>query len=117
MGNRSWRFSGAYRGGLRAERRKARLADAITRLKADPVERARIAAIAGLAGVESGTDETPAPPERDTQPPAWLDELDIAGDADQKTRQQYVQHITNMLKLLGETDAKAASERNLAGLV
>jgi putative endopeptidase len=32
------------------------------------------------------------------------------GDADQKTRQQYVQHISNMLKLLGETDAKAASD-------
>ena len=33
-----------------------------------------------------------------------------AGDAAEKTRQQYVQHITNMLKLLGEPDAKAASD-------
>ena len=33
-----------------------------------------------------------------------------SGDAAEKTRQQYVQHITNMLKLLGEPDAKAASD-------
>ncbi len=33
-----------------------------------------------------------------------------AGDAAEKTRQQYVQHITNILKLLGETDATAASD-------
>ncbi|MGD0733500.1 MAG: M13 family metallopeptidase [Terracidiphilus sp.] len=32
------------------------------------------------------------------------------GAADEKTRQQYVQHVTNMLKLLGETDADAASD-------
>jgi putative endopeptidase len=30
--------------------------------------------------------------------------------AAEKTRQEYVQHITNMLKLLGEPDAKAASD-------
>src|ERR1700722_2209715 len=92
-------------GGLRAERRKARLADAITRLKADPVERARIAAIAGLAGVESGTDETPAPPERDTQPPAWLDELDIAGDADQAW-----QRVNHELRRTSE-ERRAAAQR------
>jgi len=33
-----------------------------------------------------------------------------SGEAAEKTRQQYVQHITNMLKLLGEPDAKAASD-------
>ena len=32
------------------------------------------------------------------------------GDAAEKTRSEYVQHITNMLKLLGEPDAKAASD-------
>jgi putative endopeptidase len=32
------------------------------------------------------------------------------GDAAEKTRQQYVQHITNMLKLLGEPEAAAASD-------
>src|ERR1039458_9468423 len=32
------------------------------------------------------------------------------GAADEKTRQQYVQHIAKMLKLLGETDDVAASE-------
>ncbi|MBA3914098.1 MAG: M13 family metallopeptidase, partial [Acidobacteriales bacterium] len=32
------------------------------------------------------------------------------GDAAEKTRQQYVQHITNMLKLIGEPDAQAASD-------
>jgi endothelin-converting enzyme/putative endopeptidase len=32
------------------------------------------------------------------------------GAAAEKTRQQYVQHITNMLKLLGEPDAAAASD-------
>jgi endothelin-converting enzyme/putative endopeptidase len=32
------------------------------------------------------------------------------GAAPEKTRQQYVQHITNTLKLLGETDAAAASD-------
>ena len=35
--------------------------------------------------------------------------LRTGADAE-KTRQQYVQHITNMLKLLGEPDAKAASD-------
>ncbi len=33
------------------------------------------------------------------------------GEADEKIRQQYVQHITNMLKLMGEPDAKAAERR------
>ena len=33
------------------------------------------------------------------------------GDAAEKTRTQYVQHITNMLKLMGEPDAKAAARR------
>ena len=32
------------------------------------------------------------------------------GDAAEKTRQQYVQHLTTMLKLLGEPEAKAASD-------
>jgi putative endopeptidase len=32
------------------------------------------------------------------------------GDAPEKTRAQYVQHITNMLRLMGEPDAKAASD-------
>ena len=32
------------------------------------------------------------------------------GAAAEKTRQQYVQHIANMLKLMGESDEKAASE-------
>jgi endothelin-converting enzyme/putative endopeptidase len=32
------------------------------------------------------------------------------GAAPEKTREQYLQHITNMLKLLGETDAAAASD-------
>ncbi|HEX4037470.1 MAG TPA: M13 family metallopeptidase [Acidobacteriaceae bacterium] len=32
------------------------------------------------------------------------------GAAAEKTRQEYVQHITNMLHLLGETDAQAASD-------
>jgi len=32
------------------------------------------------------------------------------GEADVKIRQQYVQHITSMLKLMGEPDAKAASD-------
>ncbi len=32
------------------------------------------------------------------------------GEDAEKTRQQYVQHITNMLKLMGEPDAKAASD-------
>jgi putative endopeptidase len=32
------------------------------------------------------------------------------GDAAEKTRAQYVQHITKMLKLLGEPDATAASD-------
>ena len=32
------------------------------------------------------------------------------GDAAEKTRQQYVQHITNVMKLLGEPDAAAASD-------
>lgn len=32
------------------------------------------------------------------------------GTAADKTRQQYVQHVTNMLKLTGEPDAKAASD-------
>jgi putative endopeptidase len=32
------------------------------------------------------------------------------GDAAEKTRTQYVQHITNMLKLMGEPEAKAASD-------
>ncbi len=32
------------------------------------------------------------------------------GAADEKTRQQYVQHVANMLKLLGETDGAAASD-------
>jgi putative endopeptidase len=32
------------------------------------------------------------------------------GEAAEKTRKQYVQHITNMLKLLGEPEAKAASD-------
>src|SRR5215470_10602341 len=32
------------------------------------------------------------------------------GEAAEKTRKQYVQHITNMLKLMGEPDAKAASD-------
>ena len=33
-----------------------------------------------------------------------------SGDAAEKTRQQYVQHLANMLKLVGETDAKAATD-------
>jgi putative endopeptidase len=33
-----------------------------------------------------------------------------SGAVAEKTRQQYVQHVTNMLKLLGEPDAKAASD-------
>jgi len=33
-----------------------------------------------------------------------------AGEAAEKTRQQYVQHVTNTLKLLGESKAKAASD-------
>jgi putative endopeptidase len=33
-----------------------------------------------------------------------------SGDAAEKTRQQYVQHITNTLKLLGEPDARAESD-------
>jgi endothelin-converting enzyme/putative endopeptidase len=33
-----------------------------------------------------------------------------AGDAAEKTRTQYVQHITNMLKLAGEPEAKAAGD-------
>jgi len=32
------------------------------------------------------------------------------GAADEKTRQQYVQHVANMLKLMGETDDAAASD-------
>ncbi len=32
------------------------------------------------------------------------------GDADQKLRDQYVQHITNIFKLLGEPDAQAAED-------
>src|SRR5271166_5992773 len=32
------------------------------------------------------------------------------GAADEKIRQQYVQHITNMLKLMGEPETKAASD-------
>ena len=32
------------------------------------------------------------------------------GEAPEKTRTQYVQHITNMLKLMGEPEAKAASD-------
>jgi endothelin-converting enzyme/putative endopeptidase len=32
------------------------------------------------------------------------------GDAAEKTRKQYVQHIANMLKLLGESDASAAAD-------
>jgi putative endopeptidase len=32
------------------------------------------------------------------------------GAAAEKTRQQYVQHVTNMLKLMGEPEAKAASD-------
>ena len=32
------------------------------------------------------------------------------GAAAEKTRQQYAQHVTNMLKLMGEPDAKAASD-------
>ena len=32
------------------------------------------------------------------------------GDAAEKTRTEYVQHVTNILKLLGEPDAKAASD-------
>jgi len=32
------------------------------------------------------------------------------GEAPEKTRAQYVQHITNMLKLMGEPEAKAASD-------
>jgi putative endopeptidase len=32
------------------------------------------------------------------------------GAKDEKIRQQYVQHIANMLKLMGETDAKATSD-------
>ena len=32
------------------------------------------------------------------------------GAAAEKTRQQYVQHVTNMLKLLGESEAEAASD-------
>lgn len=32
------------------------------------------------------------------------------GAAAEKTRQQYVQHVTNMLKLMGEPDARAASD-------
>ena len=32
------------------------------------------------------------------------------GEAAEKTRQQYVQHLTTMLKLLGEPEAKAASD-------
>ncbi len=32
------------------------------------------------------------------------------GDAAEKTRIQYVQHITNILKLMGEPDGKAASD-------
>jgi endothelin-converting enzyme/putative endopeptidase len=32
------------------------------------------------------------------------------GEAAEKTRAQYVQHITNMLKLMGEPEAKAASD-------
>ena len=32
------------------------------------------------------------------------------GDTAEKTRQQYVQHITNMLKLVGESDGDAASD-------
>lgn len=32
------------------------------------------------------------------------------GEAAEKTRKQYVQHIANMLKLMGEPDAKAASD-------
>jgi putative endopeptidase len=32
------------------------------------------------------------------------------GDAAEKTRQQYVQHLTNTLKLLGEPEAKAVSD-------
>ncbi len=32
------------------------------------------------------------------------------GDAAEKTRKEYVQHVTNMMKLLGESDADAASD-------
>jgi len=32
------------------------------------------------------------------------------GSADEKIRQQYVQHITNVLKLMGEADAQAAAD-------
>ena len=32
------------------------------------------------------------------------------GDAAEKTREQYVQHVTNMLKLMGESEAQAASD-------
>jgi putative endopeptidase len=39
------------------------------------------------------------------------------GEAAEKTRQQYVQHITNMLKLLGEPDDKAAGDaKNIMAL-
>jgi putative endopeptidase len=36
---------------------------------------------------------------------------------DEKTRQQYVQHVTNMLKLLGETDDAAASDARRSWLL
>ena len=32
------------------------------------------------------------------------------GAAAEKTRQQYVQHVTNTLKLMGESEEKAASD-------
>ena len=33
-----------------------------------------------------------------------------SGDAAEKTRKEYVQHITNMLKLMGESESAAASD-------
>ena len=68
-----------------AARRKAWLSDALTRLRADPAEQARIEAIAIQAGIADHDVQVPL--EGNELRPAWLDELDLTGSADQAWQQ------------------------------
>ena len=81
-----------------AARRKAWLADALTRLRADPAEQARIEAIAIQAGIAD--HDLQAPREGHELRPAWLDELDLTDSADQAWQQ-----VDQELRRTAETPA------------
>jgi hypothetical protein len=68
-----------------AARRKAQLADSISRLHADHAERVRIEGVAAQAGMTDPAVQVP--PGNDAPRPAWVDELDLTGSADRAWQQ------------------------------